>query len=164
MNNTKRITKTATKIIADSQTGEILHSELSTTSVVPSEPNFVKMYVQDISTLLKITKSDNAVLLCLLRYMNYENVVYLVIDVKKDIMKDINMPLNTLNDSIRNLREAGIIIRHSLGKYIINPTLFARGRWENINKIKLEIEYSSEGRKITHHVDNKHITLTENGI
>jgi hypothetical protein len=163
--DTKRITRTNTKIISDNVTGEILVAEQYSTSVVSREPDFVKLYVKDIGGMLDLTKSDNKVLFCLLKHMSYSNIVYLVLPVKNMIMKELDIPLNTVNDSIRNLSNSGILIRQAQGCYLVNPTLFARGKWEDIVKIRMEIEYSSEGKVIKQiDITNNKVTVAENSV
>lgn len=157
-----RITKVDTKIVTDSRSGEIMETEQSTTSVLPREPDFVKMYVNDIGKMFDLTKSDDKVLFCITKHMTFSNLVYLVMPVKKMIMAELKMPLNTLNDSIRNLSDSGIMQRQAHGVYLINPNLFAKGKWEDIVKIRMAIEYSSLGKKITSiEVEKKHIEMSE---
>lgn len=160
----KRMTFQKTHIVSDSRTGEIIETEQFTTQVVGREPDFVKMYIKDLSNIMELNKSDDKVLFSLLQCMGYDNMILIDMYMKKKLEAELSMPLNTINASVKNLYNAGILLRQAHGRYLINPTLFARGRWEDIVKIRMEIEYSQAGRKITHHVDNKHITLTENGI
>ncbi len=160
--NMKRVTKVSTKIITDSESGEVLETEQSTTSILPREPDFVKLYVKDIGRMFDLTKSDDKVLFCITKHMTFSNLVFLVMPVKKMIMAELNMPLNTLNDSIRNLSNSGIMQRQAHGVYLINPNLFAKGKWEDIVKIRMAIEYSATGKKITSiEVENKHIEISE---
>ena len=89
-------------------------------------------------------------------------MVCLIKPIKECMMQELKMPLNTLNDSIRNLSDSGIIVRKSIGVYQVNPNLFAKGKWEDIVKIRMEIEYSGEGKRITNIVvENRNIELTE---
>ena len=161
MDNTRKVIKCNTKVVSDSVTQQILATEQYSTSIVTREPDFVKMYVKDIGQMLDLTKSDDKILFCLLKHMSYNNIVYLVLPVKKMIMEELNIPLNTVNDSIRNLNNAGIIVRQAQGCYLVNPNLFARGRWEDIVKIRMEIEYSAEGKTIKQvEIKNNHVNIT----
>lgn len=157
-----RVTKVNTKIVTDSSSGEIMETEQSTTSILPREPDFVKLYVKDIGKMFDLTKSDDKVLFCITKHMTFSNLVYLVMPVKKMIMAELKMPLNTLNDSIRNLSDSGIMQRQAHGVYLINPNLFAKGKWEDIVKIRMAIEYTAAGKKITSiEVENKHVEISE---
>lgn len=156
----KRITKSSTKVIVNKETGEVLDSEIVTTSVVNKEPNFVKLYVKDIGKLLNLTKSDTSVLFCILGIIGYDNIFYAMVNTKTKIMEDIGTPMNTVNDSIRNLNNAGILIRQGKGVYLVNPELFARGSWKDVVKIRLKIQYTQEGRTIEQ-VDIDTLDLTE---
>lgn len=158
----KKATRVNTTIITDSESGEIMQTEQVSTYLLPKEPEFVKLYVKDIGKMFDLTNSDDKVLLCITKYMAYNNMVCLIKPIKECMMQELKMPLNTLNDSIRNLSDSGIIVRKSIGVYQVNPNLFAKGKWEDIVKIRMEIEYSGEGKRITNIVvENRNIELTE---
>ena len=144
----KRVTKSSTRTVVDHETGELLDAELLTTSVVAKEPDFVKLYIKDIGKMLNLTKSDTSVLFCILSIIQYDNIFYAVINTKQRIATTTNMPMNTVNDSIRNLHNAGILLRQGKGEYLVNTELFARGSWKDIVKIRLNIQYTNEGRTI----------------
>ena len=144
----KRITKVHTNTITDKDTGEVLDSEMFTTGVINKEPDFVKLYIKDIGRLLNLTKSDTGVLFCILSIIQYDNIFYAVVNNKLKIAEDTNMPMNTVNDSIRNLHNAGLLIRKGKGEYLVNPTMFAKGSWKDIVQIRLKINYTDKGRTI----------------
>ena len=128
--------------------------------LVGREPDFVKMYIKDIGKLMDLNKSDDKVLFCLLRSMDYSNTVVVDIYTKTKIMEELSMPINTINASIKNLHNAGILSRVIHGRYQVNPDLFAKGSWKNIQTIKMEIEYSSKGKTIKQvEIKNNHINI-----
>ena len=144
----KRVTKSHSKVIIDGETGETLKGELFTTSVVGKEPDFIKLYIKDIGRLLNLTKSDTSVLFCIMRMIQYDNIFYAVRNNKAKIANETDMPMNTVNDSIRNLHNAGLLLRQGKGEYLVNPTMFAKGSWKDIVQIRLKIQYTNEGRTI----------------
>lgn len=146
--DTKRVTKSHSQTTVDKATGEVLEGELLTTAVVSREPDFIKLYVKDIGRLLNLTKSDTSVLFCILGMIQYDNIFYAVVNNKLKIVAYTNMPINTVNDSIRNLHNAGILIRKGKGEYLVNPIMFARGSWKDIVQIRMKIQYSDAGRTI----------------
>lgn len=146
--DTKRVTKIHSQTTVDRETGEILEGELLTTSVVSREPDFIKLYVKDIGRLLNLTKSDTTVLFCILSIIKYDNIFYAVVNNKLKIAEETRMPMNTVNDSIRNLHNAGLLLRQGKGEYLVNPTMFAKGSWKDIVQIRMKIQYTNEGRTI----------------
>jgi len=159
---TKRLVHQNTHIISDNTTGNISEVEQFTTHIVGREPDFVKMYIKDLGRMMDLNKSDDKILFSLLQTMGYDNMIHIDMYTKKKIEEELSMPLNTINASIKNLYNAGILIRKAHGRYLVNPTLFARGKWEDIVKIRMEIEYSSEGKVIKQiDITNNKVTITE---
>lgn len=159
--NTKRVTKSHTKVVVDQGTGEILKSEVMESTTVGREPDFIKMYIQDLGRLMSLNNSDNKILLFLLSTLDYSSKLKLDMYAKQEIMEALEMPLNTVNASIKNLYNAGILIRQAHSRYLMNPALFARGRWEDVKQIRMQIDYNEEGRTIKHvEVVNNHINTT----
>ena len=69
--------------------------------------------------------------------------------LKEMMVKELKISINTLNMGISNLKKKGILIpvRGAKGLYIVDPELFARGKWEDIKNLRLVIEYNKDGSK-----------------
>lgn len=144
---TKKITKQETKTIIDHETGEIIKTDDLKSYAVESEPNYVKMYIDDIAKLKDVPQASNDVLRVLVRNMSYGNLVVMIKPIKDKIKEETGLSLNTINKSIQNLYKAGILIRQSRSVYLVDPNLFAKGKWEDIKKLRLVIEYNNDGTK-----------------
>ncbi len=131
----------------DFVSGEIIQQTTTTSAVVPKEPEFVKLYIEDIKRIFDLNQSESRILNCLLKYMSYNNVVVLLKPIKDMICRDLNMPINTLNKAIDNLYKLNILIRMHKSVYLVDPNLFGKGRWEDIHSIRLSITYDQSGRK-----------------
>lgn len=142
MEGKKRVTKTETSTIIDEQTGEILKTTNVESAYVASEPPYVKMYIDDIMRLKEMPGAAGKVLNVLVSNMSYGNVVVLLIDIKKLIMQATGLSIHTVNKSIAQLHKANILIRKGKSVYIVDPTLFARGKWDDIKKLRLTIDYN----------------------
>jgi hypothetical protein len=147
MSKTQKITRQETKTIIDSETGEIITTQDIKSFAVEKEPNYVKMYIEDIGKLKNIPQSANEVLNVLVRNMSYGNMVVMIKPIKELIKEETGLKMNTINKSIQNLYKAGILIRRSRSVYIVDPTLFAKGKWEDIKKLRLVIDYNEDGTK-----------------
>jgi DNA-binding GntR family transcriptional regulator len=66
--------------------------------------------------------------------------------VKEEIAKELNLKVVTINKAISILSEKNILLRKARGCYLMNPFFFGRGKWENIKKIRMELEYDTDGK------------------
>ena len=148
MKNKKKITSSKETVTIDHETGEVLTTTQEKNSIVESEPPFVKVYVNDISRLNDLSPATNKVLNLLVRSMGYKGIVAAYMPVKKMIAKDLDISINTINKAISEMHKKGILIRKDKGLYIADPSLFGRGKWEDIRKIRLIVSYDENGRKV----------------
>lgn len=124
-------------------------------SAVPSEPPYVKVFCQDISKLHNLPKQVCNVLWALFRRMQYDNTVLLPNAEKRAICEEIGLYKRGLNESevsvnsldiyLNKMARKGMITRVGTGKYIMNPFLFGKGGWTNINNIRLSSIYCADG-------------------
>ena len=80
----KKVRKTTLKNteIIDEKTGELLQSKTTKISY-EKEPDYVKLYLEDVNKILNLKGRANETLLALIRKMNYDNEVVLTPDMKK---------------------------------------------------------------------------------
>jgi hypothetical protein len=142
-------TKTETKI--DLTTNKVKEVEQTTerTVKIEQEPNFIKLYLQDICKLNDIPKTGSKLLNELLKYTAYDNMILVPTYIKEKIAKDLNMNNGTVSNSLSKLTKNGILKREGKGAYRLNPYLFGKGKWSDIKKIRAEWEYSGKGRVLT---------------
>lgn len=142
---TKRISQEIVTQIID-EDGLIKQEVKTQSSFIEREPDYVKLYIRDILRLNDIPKSGNEILLSILRRMTYSNDIILIASVKREIAEELGVKEITLRKAIELFVEKSILLRKDRGVYIINPYFFGRGKWEEIKKIRLLIEYSKEGK------------------
>ena len=113
------------------------------------EPPFVKLYLKDIMYLSDLSGRYVPLLVSLLKRANFANdkrpmCVALVPDIKADIMKECGWSsVGTLNNAINDLVNGGLVKRVGRGLIQLNPHLFGVGKWEDIAKIRLTVEYDT---------------------
>jgi hypothetical protein len=141
--------KTETKRIVDTSTGELLAEEISSYDVrYENEPPYVKTYVSDIMRIQGLTGYTNNVMMEIIRTMGYNNIFAAFAPIKRVMCANLGVGMDTINKSIDNLSKAGILIRKDRGVYLVDPNLFAKGKWADIKKLRLTIEYdTSTGKK-----------------
>jgi len=132
----------------DPRTGEIIRDLKITKKKRSDEPNYIKLYIKDLCKLNDIPKTGNDVLNELLALTDYRNEIVLNGGVKKRIIDSLKIKKGSLDNNLSKLTKQGILMRVGQGIYILNPNLFGRGSWEDIKKLRIEWEYSNEGREI----------------
>jgi hypothetical protein len=142
----KKVSKTEESHLV-SEDGEILKSLKTSTYAVESEPAYIKLYIQDIGILNKITGKSNEVLLEFIRHMGYNNVIPTYKPIKQMIAKKLNISLHTVDKAVKMLKKNGLFIPFARGMYIADPNLFAKGKWSDIKNLRLVIQYDSDGTK-----------------
>jgi len=111
------------------------------------EPPYVKVYLEDIGRLNGLDPSEQKLINELVFNMGYNNVVPSYKPVKETIAKNIGVSLSTVNRCIQSLYKKGVLIRQARGFYIMDPNMFGRGSWKDIKKIRMTIDYNSDGTK-----------------
>lgn len=140
----KSITKEVETI--DTTTGEIITTQ--TTSKYKSEPSFIKLYLQDIELLHGI--SNNGILGAFLKQMNYGNQVVVNSYVKKIVALTSGSTVKNVEKQMSLYLKKEIWVRVDRGVYRFNPYLFGKGKWVDVQKIRMTIEYIPKvGRVVT---------------
>jgi hypothetical protein len=112
------------------------------------EPMFVKAYLTDLSQILSVNRGDIAVLIELMKYMTYENIIDITPRIKDKVIEGMGYGTQqTVGNSISKLKKASIILSLNRGSYLIDPKLFSKGSWADILKIKMQITYNKDGTK-----------------
>lgn len=120
----------------DNTTGEVI-----TSTVVKrfkgDEPNYIKVYLEDISYLHGLPTATSDVLQELLKYVTYgTQEIILNAVAKKRIVEATGLAMQTLNNKLQELLKAGIIDRVAVGTFVLNPYLFGKGDWKTINELR----------------------------
>ena len=150
MNPTKKKMTTLQEYVEIDHTTHEIHKEQFVREFkVDVEPNYIKLYLQDISYLNQLPKRSDSILFILLQYVNYKHELHINNHIKKSIAKELDCSLSNINNSITNLVKKEVLIRIDRGVYELNTYLFGKGSWKDIFKhrksLKLEVFYSQDG-------------------
>lgn len=151
----KKIYRESVENIVDKETGEITTQKTVKESFVDREPDYVKLYLQDIAKLNELSKSTSSLMFEILKYMNYDNEVYLMSRNKNKIAEKLNIKTNTIDKALMTLRKKNILENLDRSVYRFNPYLFGRGKWQDIKKIRLEVTYTNNGREMVSVIDRQ---------
>ncbi len=143
----KVVNETISTVINES--GEILgQSESITYNYLEVEPEYVKLYTKDILKLKNIPNASNSVLLAIMRRLGYNNEIGLYAPIKRQIAEELGLSVKKIEQAIQEFAQKDILLRKDRGLYVVNPYYFGKGKWQDIKKLRLTIEYSPAGRSI----------------
>jgi len=130
------------------ENGAVRETEISNTINWGSEPNYVKLYLDDILYLSDLPKGLNSILYALLKRMAYGNQLVLNAALKRQIAREVNLGTSSVNNAITKFVKGQLLKRIDTGIYLVNPQLFGKGEWKDISKIRLTAKYDLKGRTI----------------
>ena len=143
----KKITYAEETHYVDVETGESKTVRSYKSMAIDKEPPYVKIYLDDIASVNGLPPTASKVLNLLMTSMGYNNMIPLLKPFKQMICNNLDIKMNTLDKITGQLREKGIIHKFARGLYIMDPHLFAKGRWEDIQNLRLVIEYDDNGNR-----------------
>lgn len=144
----KKVSKLSIIETVNEETGEIVLNETIRESfLIEREPDFVKLYLEDISRLKDVPQGMNKVLFELMKAINYNGIIMAYKPVKELMANNMGISVNYLNKCIDEFYKKGILIRYARGVYIADPNLFAKGSWKDIQNLRLVIEYNKDGTR-----------------
>jgi hypothetical protein len=144
-----------TNSVIDKLTGELLShtTEIETTATIPVEPNYIKLYIDDLGLLNKLSGNETRALIRIASRANYDGCVNLPLYEKEGIGRETGMKLQAVNNAIVKLTAKGILKRLRTATYTLNPDLFARGKWRDIREQRKAFQsittYYPDGKKVT---------------
>lgn len=141
--------------------GEVIQTTRQEMTMFDKEPPYVKFYLQDIGRLNGLNGAEQKLINELVFNMGYNNIVPSYKPVKEMIAEKIGVAYNTLEAAIKELYKKGILIRKARGLYIMDPHLFGRGSWKDVQKIRMVIEYNADGTKSINTEVSKQLGLFE---
>lgn len=148
-------------IIIDSETGEIINQARKEILSVGKEPNYYKVYINDLANLQGLNPTEKKVLEILSANMSFDNIIVVIKPIKEKLAKAINGSFESVKKAIIGLTKKEILLKEERACYRVNPKYIAKGKWEDIKALRLVIEYSAKGREISiekvtpHHIEYK---------
>ena len=148
------------RINTDHTTGEVVSTETEKVYTFPSEPPYIKLYINDLAKLYGLSSGCSKFLYELISMMDYDGIITIVKSTKNRICDRLGIKLQTAENNLQRLLKSGVIIRHERCEYIANPNLFAKGSWTCIRKLQnkwleMSVTYENGERKIKTKVKDK---------
>lgn len=145
----------------DLDTGEIIEQNKKQSIAVGKEPNYYKVYVQDLANLQGLNPTETQVFQILSANMTFDNLIVLIKPIKEKLVEMTGKKYDAIKKAIENLAKKKILIRADRSVYRVNPKYAAKGKWEDIKALRLIVEYSEKGREIKlENVNSQSITYS----
>ena len=113
------------------------------------EPDYIKLYLDCLGVFTDnagLDKSLNDMLLETLRYMSYadeEQIVYLNSAIKARICEKTGKSLARYNQALTLWTKEQVLIRVARGAYQVNPWIFGKGDWRDIEHLRATFSFNS---------------------
>jgi len=151
MAKTKKIVQQKIETVLDKKTGEIIESVETQISRVSTSDSFIQMYLDDMSGIMKIKNNSEFQVLAQLwqRSKFSTNEVILVKKNKEEIAEIIGTTLQTINNTLTQLKKKKLLINKDRGVYYLNPKFFFKGYMQDrpqAMKVILSYEISDPGQ------------------
>jgi len=130
----KKVTYEEETIEIDNETGEVVKVRNTKTAIISTEPDFLKLYLSDIKRIFSLEKNVSLVLYSIILRMGYDN-------------KFVSVKVETIDVAISKLKKESILIPISKSVYLVDPNLFARGKWNKLKDLRLCINYNPDGTR-----------------
>lgn len=145
MKKTTTVLRQETEV--DTETGQVMKTRH--TVQYPSEPQFVKLYLDCLGVFsgnAGLDKSLNDMLLETLRYMSYaddDQRIYLNSEIKKRICQKTGKSVARYNQALTLWVKENVLVREGRGTYRVNPFIFGRGDWRDISELRATFNFKT---------------------
>lgn len=127
--------------ITNLETGEFHEQTTETITKFPKTADFVMAFTKDLGYMKELTKGEMLVMFGMLKIVNKENEVILNKAVKERICEEFDIKITSIDVLISGLKKKQIILPKARGIYSLQPNLFGKGKWNDIKKLRMVIEW-----------------------
>ena len=148
--NMANVSKIETTRTVDTD-GMIVEETTATSFNFGKEPDYVKVYLDNIAVLAEIQGWISKVLYELIKGVTYANKgQYIIINAgyKRIVAESLGMKQQSITNAVNQLSKKNILIKKESGVFLLNPQFFGRGEWKDISKIRYEVELSAHGKVV----------------
>lgn len=140
-------------IVTDVESGQTRATKETNIVRLPSEPPFIKMYIDDLSHFIGLKERHRDVVFELIKKLDFEGMVTLTPRTRSVIAERLKISDQSFRNYLSEVVKTGLFKRISHNEFEVNPHYFARGDWQSVyhrrKEFVMEIRYTAKGRKIT---------------
>jgi len=144
-------------IVTDVESGDTRATKETNVIRLPSEPPFIKLYIEDLSNFIGLKERHRDVVFELIKKLDYEGMVTLTPRTRAAIAGRLGISDQSFRNYLSEVVKTGLFKRISHNEFEVNPHYFARGDWQSVyhrrKEFVMEIRYTDKGRKITSRAD-----------
>ena len=146
-------------IVTDVESGLTRATQETNIVRMPSEPAFIKMYIDDLSYFIGLKERHRDLVLELIKKLDFEGMVTLTPRTRGLIANNLKISDQSFRNYLSEVVKTGLFKRISHNEFEVNPYYFARGDWQSVyhrrKDFVMEIRYTSKGRKVTSRAEEK---------
>jgi hypothetical protein len=135
--------------VTDIATGKPLDIGDPALKPMAREPEYIKLYVQDVARFFNIQAGHQEILLYIAASVDYEGIVSLTSGRKQRIAATVGQQPKSVENAIGACVKAGLLKKLGRGDYELDPFLFAKGEWKQIRErravFRMVTQYSADG-------------------
>lgn len=130
--------------------GEFVEEEKEQIIRYPKTEDFVMTFTKDLGYMKDLTKGEMLVMFGFLQNVSNNNEVVLNKSIKERICNQFDLLPTSMNQLISNLKKKKMIISKERGIYILNTNIFGKGKWNEVKKLRMLIEwdFKSQTKKV----------------
>ena len=146
----------------DDKTGEVLKDYSADVIKVKKRDNFIKIFVDNLDFIgASLTNAERQTLVGLLTRIDFQNVVYIHSELRKELEKKYKISQATITIGLKGLKEKGILLTltealqekleiYSNNAYLINPQIAGKGSFNELKKLRqdISIEYNFDDLEV----------------
>ncbi len=156
MGEVRRMAKTMYQqevIVTDVENGDTRAMKETTVVRLPSEPPFIKMYIDDLSHFIGLKDRHKEIVFELIKKLDFEGMITLTPRSRQAISERLKISDQSFRNYLSEVVKTGLFKRVSHNEFLVNPYYFARGDWNSVydrrKEFVMEIRYTEKGRKIS---------------
>jgi len=130
-----------TTVITNQTTGELTQTTEQKIMRFPKTPDFVMTFTKDLGYMKELTRAEMLTMFGMLQIVNAENEVILNKAIKERICNEYDLSIKSMDVFIHGLKKKEVIVQVGRGIYKLQPNLFGKGRWSDVKKLRMAIEW-----------------------
>ena len=154
-----------------SEHGEIVSRHTNRVLSWGDEPAYIKLYLQDVMYLSDMPRQYVSVTMALLKRVSFAGdkdgmCVVLAPRIKKSICEELDWKrISSLDNAWHKLVKGKILEHIDRSMYRFNPYFFGKGDWQDISRLRMEVDYSEiSGRTFMTNISYRQTTVNKTPI